>query len=253
MEYLKHPNIKFNSIIELILLLILFIHGYSTPLDTIYKQNCHDGFSIQINGKYECIDTTFFYYPTLTEKWGDEYMVVVDKFYNMENSINLQILQELKWYNEEIEEDRLRIVILITKNYPNIDSIVLYSFIKLNNEYTRLLKKEMTFFYPYFYIFENIAEAAIVNYRQTEFIIHKKKMQNLIKQLNILTNFETFNRYTSAFRPAFVIEHICNGRYTSLIATEPSKWFKVPYDSEFKDIFSPRKNGLKVMKWLNKY
>jgi hypothetical protein len=43
----------------------------STPLDTIKKQNCPNGFLLQINGKDQCIDTTIMYYPSFAEYWDE--------------------------------------------------------------------------------------------------------------------------------------------------------------------------------------
>jgi hypothetical protein len=90
-----------------------------------------------------------------------------------------------------------------------------------------------------------------VNYNQTDFIIHNKKIKKLKKQLYALENCETFDRY--GYNIGFVIEYFCKGNYYLLISHEPCEWHKV--DPEYGDFDKkcPKKSGLKIMKWLSKY
>jgi len=71
-----------------------FAHGYSTPLDMIKNQNCLNGFWIQINGNYRCIDTTIRYYPTdMVDRLIPEHSRLI--------ALNLQLLEESKWDTED--------------------------------------------------------------------------------------------------------------------------------------------------------
>ena len=268
MEYL---NFKFCCKISkgkqlFVLLMMFLIHSYSASLDTVQKPNCPNGFLIQVNGIYRCIDTTLNYYPVWTEKWLEE-----DKYYFMMKSINLQLLDEKKWYKEDIQDEKLRIY---TIKYPPMeylpdlsDSIILYSVVKQNHNIIKLIKKEMPVFnnigfsvhdvHDYFsdldikYLLNIPEEVQNMNYKQTEFMISKKEMKKLLKQLDRLKNCETFYRYGTP--PNFVIEYSMNGNYFLLIAKEPKEWSAVLPEFVYLEKTCRRKDGLKIMKWLSNY
>ena len=232
---------------------MFFAYGYSTPQDTIKRQNsCPNGFLIQVNGEFHCIDTTISYYPICP---GDE---EIDLYPNMLKSINLKILKESKWYNEDIQGNRLRIFLIAYP--PSFDSIVVYSFLDQNQDHIKLIKKKMPIFdnigfcatnplnpFEGYLFFDTKKEISSVNYAQTEFIIPKRKLNGLIKQLHALKNCETFDRY-SMF-PEFVIEYFFEGDYHLLISTIPSEWYRMSEQEKN----CRRKNGLKIMEWLNNY
>jgi hypothetical protein len=258
-----------------------FVHGYSNSLDTIKKQNCPNGLAFQINGKERCIDTTLLYYPLIWERdttmewdklgWDGREFVKNVQYNSKMISNNLQILGESKWYNEDIQEDRLRFFLI---GYPpNYNSIILYSFFEQSYNYIKLIKKEMSLFYHddcflpdsnYFkegntyylpdinYVFPdssscfiNKEENYFVNFKQEEIIIHKRKMKKLITQLDILKKCETFDEYF--WDLSFVIEYTFEGKYYLLLARQPYYWFYPENDN------CPRKSGLKIEKWLNRY
>jgi hypothetical protein len=227
-----------------------FAYGYSIPLDTLKKTKCPNGILTQVNGETKYIDTMVQYYPLI--EFCDKFELRTFKL----KSLNLQLLEEDKWYNEEIREDKLRIFFI--EPAPNFDSIVLYSFFKYNHDSIKLIKKEMPVLY-YAEDFFNpsdtplcpvIERSKIVNYKQTDFIISKKNIQKLTKQLNRIKKCETFARFGYA-DPAFVIEYTFKGNYYLLIASEPKYWskrFSVNLQSK-----CPRNSGLKIMRWLKQY
>jgi len=251
MEFLNDLKF-FNRITLLFLFVTFFSYGYSTPLDTHKKKKCYNGYVFQINGKEQCIDTTIMYYPNFTEYWED-----FSQYYNMKKSINLQLLEEPKWYNEDIQEDRLRIFLM--EYPPSCDSVLLYSFIKKDCNSIKLIKKEM-FFYHYsgsympgsMNLFIDTEKELVANYKQTEFIIRKKKLQRLTKELQALKECETFDQYGP--HPNFVIEYVCQGKYYLLIAQTPDLWVS-PNCFEDKQLEKrcPRKSGFKIMEWLKQY
>jgi len=298
MEYL---NKQYCQILLISLCIIFFAYGYSTPLDTIKKSNCPNGFSIQINGKYQCIDNSILYYP-FPKYWNDLYQnyyhdkmksltwkqliseelgeLSIHYYYNRMKSLNLQLLEEPKWYNEDMQEDRLRIFFI--EYSPSFDSIVLFSFFMQDQNFIKLIKKEMPVYYYYepflpdssYFLIDSIyvwpeygyvlpdsssysdsssyyiKEHSVVNYKQTEFVIHKRKIQSLIKQLHKLKNCETFDRY--GYDSGFVIEYFLRGEYFLLVAETP-EWYDGQPEFLEVDRRCPRKSGLKIMKWLKNW
>ena len=241
-------NLNFWHRIKLVSILSLFfVHGYSTPLDTIKRQNCPNGFLVQVNGEYRCIDTTIRYYPLYPD---DE----IDSYWNMLKSVNLQILGELKWYGEKIEENRLRIFRI--EFSPSFDTIELYSFLEQNQDYIKLIKKKM-FLYHFpdpdnisnniGFVFNVTEKMYSVNYTQTEFLISKKKLKGLIKQLSVLKKCETFEQY--GWPPEFLIEYSFKGSYYLLIAGSPEYY----WCQRAPKCKCPRKSGFKILKWLSEY
>jgi hypothetical protein len=279
MEYLVFIDIHHIRIKLIFIFVIFFTNGYSIPLDTVKRQNCPEGLSLQINGKQQCIDTTIRFHPHSIYYHPPEYWFESDEedYYLEMISVNLQILEESKWYNEDIQEDRFRIFLM--RCAPGYDSIVLYSFFKQNHDSIKLIKKEMPVFYTphcflpdsdYFRIdsksyrpaydyvlpdstcyYKNKDTLYIVHYKQTEFIIHKKGMQKLVKQIDRLKECEIFDRYGNAIN--FVIEYLYKGNYYLLMANEPWQWCKRFPLCRQLDKKCPANSGYKVTKWLKKY
>ncbi|MCL2246022.1 MAG: hypothetical protein FWC10_02795 [Lentimicrobiaceae bacterium] len=241
----------------LLIFLSFFIQGFSIPTDTVKKQNCPNGFLIQVNGNFRCIDTTDNYYPILTERW-----CATDSFFFMKKSINLQILEEPMWYGENIQDDRLRIYLI--EYSPGYDSIVLFSLFRQNYNDFKLIKKEMPVFHNISYVVDNnnfpkgkyvfdiIGEPPVINYKQSEFIVPEKKMMKLIKYLNALKKCGTFDQYDS-WSPAFVIEYCLAGNYHLIVAPEPQGWGGLLPEFKLNEKNCRRKDGLKIMKWLSEY
>jgi len=263
MEYIIKFCYKTSKVSQLlVLLLTFFLHGYSTPLDTIKKPNCPNGYLISVNGNLRCIDTTLNYYPVRTEEWDE-----TDTLSFMEKSINLQFLDEPKWCGEDIQGDRFRIFLI------DSDSIILYSIFNYNQQNFKLIKKEMltvdytihcydiidTVYFDTIYIYYLDVKCSYifpkeiqsVNYKKTEFTIHKKEMKKLLKQLDRLKNCETFNRYGDF--QSFVIEYFMNGNYFLLVAKDPKEWGRALPEFAHLEKNCRRKDGLKIMKWLSRY
>jgi len=236
-------------------------NGYSTCLDTVKKSNCPNGFFIQVNDEFRCIDTSLNFYPIRTEEWDGE-----DTNYFMMKSINLQLLDEQKWYGEDLQNDRLRIFLI------DYDSIVLYSVFNHNQQNFKLIKKEMPIvntIYCYDVIdttdagitrilHENVKCSLVfpkknqsVNYKQTEFTIPKKKLRILTKHLDALKNCNIFDLYST--HPSFVIEYFMNGNYYLLLADEPENWGGFLPEFEHLEKNCRKKDGLKILKWLKQY
>jgi len=256
-----------NKIKFLFILMTFYCHGYSSSIDTIKKINCSKGFLIQINGKPQCIDSTLVYYPGFIEQWD------MDQYYNMMRSINLQLLEEPKWYGEKIKENRMRIFRI--KYPPSFDSIVFYSFCRQDDNFIKLKKKEMPVYYPLSYVrdsshfvyenygdtvkcfldyafsYKNIENLNSVNYIQTEFVVHKRKMQKLIKQLSAIKKCEIFDRFGPY--STFVIEYVYKEKYYLLIAREPDEWGPICDVDKQIEKNCPKKSGVKILKWLNNY
>ena len=281
---MEYPNK--SKIGLLLILLAFFFQGYSTPLDTIEKPNCPNGFLIQVNNELCCIDTAIIYYPTMIPYPNSIFWLQWDVnrehfSYNKTKSINLQILGEPIWYNKNMQEDLLRIFLI--EYAPNYDSIVFYSFVKQDQKFMKLVKKEMPiFYYPicfmhdssyfvynsayflpnmdyvfpdsscYYYIKNIHDEIQSVNYKQTEFMIHKKEMKKMFKQLDNLKNCDIFHRYGANF-PSFVIEYFMQGEYYLLVAEEPKEWGALRPEFAYVEKNCRKKDGLKILKWLKQY
>jgi len=229
-----------------VVFVFFYTQGYSTPLDTIKEQNCSNDFWIQINGNFRCIDTAIHYYP-LIEFWNKS-----ERNTFRLKSLNLQLLKEDKWYNEEIQEDRLRIFLI--EYAPNYDSIVLFSFFKHTHDSIKLIKKEMSVFY-YADWFSNPSNALCpiiekdktMVYKETEFFIDPKNVAKLKKQLHRLRKCETFDHFS--LPPAFVIEYTFKGDYFLLISSEPKRWCK-----KYRECKKcPKSSGIQVTEWLKQY
>jgi hypothetical protein len=220
---MAYLNNKIDYRVQLMsIFLLFFAYGYPTPLDTIKKQNCHNGYLLQINGRYQCIDTTIIYYPREIDD--------IIEGHGRRMSLNLQLLEESRWDHEDIQEDRLRVILF--EYGPSYDSIVLYSFFKRDRNNIKLIKKEMPAFYqPGDFLdssppFNNIEEVNIVNYKQTEIIIPKKKMPKFIKQLNKSKKSETFDGYE--WPPIIVVEYFYKGDYYQSIIYSHWAWPQLP-------------------------
>jgi len=262
-------------------------YGYSSPIDTTVIQNCPNGFLMKINGKYQCIDSTIKYYPILEQI--DEYE---QYFYSMLKSINLQILGESKWYNEEIKEDLLRFLLIQQK--PGFDSVVLYSFLKQDNSFFKLVKKEMPAFvhsccflqdsiYILHYISDlkpdvrffftdsiyylngriyNISNSniSLSNRIEEPYIVSFTQKEYDVSKREMQRLVKQLNRLKNCetferygYNPAFVIEYFFCGKYYLLNAMDPKNWCRhLPICKQLEKN-CPRKSGLKILKWLSKY
>jgi len=226
----------------LVIFTLFFIQGYSTPLDSLKKQDCFNGFLMNINGEYRCIDTVIRYFPNY---------ITAEKllqYFDMLVSINLQLIEEPKWDKENLQEEKLRITFI--ENLPYFDSIVIYSFIKHDDNFIKLIKKEMPVCYPLFqvrdtssfmyeyygstkkifleydFFYKNIEKMQNINYKQTEFFIHKRKMQKLLKQLKKYPTNTTIDAF--GWSPVPVFEYIYKGDYYQIISPSPETLLKLP-------------------------
>ena len=122
---------------------------------------------------------------------------------------------------------------------------------RCDNNMLRLFFITVKCFLDYAFSYKNIENLSSVNYIQTEFAVHKRKMQKLIKQLSAIKKCEIFDRFGPY--STFVIEYVYKGNYYLLIAREPDEWGPICEVDKQLEKNCPRKRGLKILKWLSKY
>jgi len=81
-------------------------------------------------------------------------------------------------------------------------------------------------FLDYDYTFKNLADVHIVNYKQTDSLVHKRKMPKLIKQIKRYPQGDTFDGH--GWSPILVFEYIFKGDYHQIITPIPEVLYKLP-------------------------
>jgi hypothetical protein len=136
-----------NKFIKKMLLLATFLFLITNVIQAQNTSLCDMGYIININGENRCIDTTLLYYSIPYALYYDTLshdFIRYGKYPIWAYSILMKILNEEKWDNQSLCEDKMRIFIL---DYKNLN-LILFSFYNLYKDTIQMIQKTMKVYFP---------------------------------------------------------------------------------------------------------